>query len=148
MADAQLFEETFTITSINADKYDRVSRLHGASADAALTFTLDINHELFPCAVGESINLVLATTLALDGTTKEGAETSWRTVSRQGAATLADLFDYVCYGKNYKFEDADGASETAKYYASFGGLLLYIEGPYRKLNGLKIDEIYMLVKRV
>jgi DNA-directed RNA polymerase I, II, and III subunit RPABC3 len=34
-----------------------------------------------------------------------------------------------------------------KYYASFGGLLLYIEGPYRKLNGLKIDEIYLLVKR-
>lgn len=56
---------------------------------------------------------MLATTLALDGTTKEGAETSWRNVSRQGTATLADMFDYVCYGKNYKFEDAEGASETA-----------------------------------
>ena len=113
MADAQLFEETFSITSINSEKYDRVSRLQGTSADSALTFTLDINHELFPCTVGESINIVLATTLSLDGSAKEGAETSWRNVSRQGTATLADMFDYVCYGKNYKFEDAEGASETA-----------------------------------
>lgn len=33
-----------------------------------------------------------------------------------------------------------------KYFASFGGLLLYMEGPHRKLSGLKIDDIYMLVK--
>jgi hypothetical protein len=33
-----------------------------------------------------------------------------------------------------------------KYYASFGGLLLFMEGPHRKLNGLKIDDIYMLLK--
>jgi DNA-directed RNA polymerase I, II, and III subunit RPABC3 len=34
-----------------------------------------------------------------------------------------------------------------KYFASFGGLLLYMEGPYKKLSGLKIDNIYMLIKR-
>lgn len=33
-----------------------------------------------------------------------------------------------------------------KYFASFGGLLLYMEGPHRKLSGLKIDDIYMLIK--
>jgi DNA-directed RNA polymerase I, II, and III subunit RPABC3 len=112
MADAQLFEETFAITDINKEKYDRVSRLSGTSSDGSLTMTLDINHELFPVENGTSLNLVLATTLALDGTTKEGAETSWRNVSRQGHATLADMFDYVCYGKNYRFEDADGGGET------------------------------------
>ncbi|KAH7068918.1 hypothetical protein BKA63DRAFT_422412 [Paraphoma chrysanthemicola] len=147
MADAQLFEETFIINSINAEKYDRVSRLLGSSSDGAITFTLDVNHELFPCTVGESLNIVLATTLSLDGTTKEGAETSWRNVSRQGIATLADMYDYVCYGKNYKFEDGEGESGRVKYFASFGGLLLYIEGPYKKLSGLRIDEIYLLVKR-
>jgi DNA-directed RNA polymerase I, II, and III subunit RPABC3 len=35
----------------------------------------------------------------------------------------------------------------SKYFASFGGLLLYIEGPFKKLTGLKIDNIYMLLKR-
>jgi DNA-directed RNA polymerase I, II, and III subunit RPABC3 len=112
MADAQLFEETFSITDINSEKYDRVSRLSGSSSDGSLTFTLDINHELFPCTVGESINMVLATSLSLDGTTKEGAETSWRNVSRQGTATLADMFDYVCYGKNYRFEDGEGGESV------------------------------------
>jgi DNA-directed RNA polymerase I, II, and III subunit RPABC3 len=34
----------------------------------------------------------------------------------------------------------------SKYFASFGGLLLYMEGPHRKLSGLKIDDIYMLIK--
>ena len=38
-------------------------------------------------------------------------------------------------------------TRPSKYFASFGGLLLYIEGPFKKLTGLKIDNIYMLLKR-
>merc|ERR1712137_818556 len=144
MADAQVFEETFNITSINNEKYDRVSRIYGTSTDSQITMTLDINHELFPVTTGESINLVLATTLALDGSTKGENDTMWRNVGRQGVTTLADMYDYVCYGKNYRMEGGDG--DTIKYFASFGGLLLYMEGPHRKLSGLKIDDIYMLVK--
>lgn len=34
-----------------------------------------------------------------------------------------------------------------KVFASFGGLLLYIEGPYKKLTPLRIDYIYLLVKK-
>ena len=105
MADAQVFEESFTITDVNNEKYDRVSRIFGTSADGQLTMTLDINHELFPCHVGEQLSMVLATTLSLDGTKEE---TSWRSVSRSSTTTLADMYDYVCYGKNYRFEDGDG----------------------------------------
>ncbi|KAJ4368151.1 DNA-directed RNA polymerases I, II, and III subunit RPABC3 [Neocucurbitaria cava] len=144
MADAQVFEETFSITSINNEKYDRVSRIFGTSTDNQITMTLDINHELFPVQTGETLNMVLATTLSLDGTSKEQNETMWRSVGKHGVTTLADMYDYVCYGKNYRMEDGDG--DQMKYYASFGGLLLYMEGPYRKLGGLKIDNIYMLVK--
>jgi RNA polymerase Rpb8 len=35
----------------------------------------------------------------------------------------------------------------SRVFVSFGGLLLYIEGPYAKLNPLRIDYIYLLVKR-
>lgn len=38
-------------------------------------------------------------------------------------------------------------SAYSKLYASFGGLLLFIEGPYKKLSGLKIEQIYMLLKK-
>ena len=34
-----------------------------------------------------------------------------------------------------------------KVYVSFGGLLLYMVGPYKKLTGLRIDYIYLLLKR-
>jgi hypothetical protein len=34
-----------------------------------------------------------------------------------------------------------------KVYVSFGGLLLYIEGPYKKLTPLRIDHIYLLLKK-
>jgi DNA-directed RNA polymerase I, II, and III subunit RPABC3 len=110
MADAQVFEETFTINSIDSVKYDRVSRLSCTSSDGALAMTLDINHELFPCTVNEAINLVLATTLNIDGKVDEGAETAWRNVGRQGTATLADMYDYVCFGRNYRFEDAENGT--------------------------------------
>jgi hypothetical protein len=34
-----------------------------------------------------------------------------------------------------------------KVYVSFGGLLLYIEGPYKKLTPLRIDHVYLLLKK-
>ena len=108
MADAQVFEETFSITAVNNDKYDRVSRIFGTSTDSQITMTLDINHEVFPVATGESISLVLATTLALDGSAKGENDTMWRNVGRPGVATLADMYDYVCYGKNYRMEGGNG----------------------------------------
>lgn len=102
MSDPLLFEDTFTITAINAQKYDRVSRLTCNSTDASLTFTLDVNSELYPCAVGESLSLALASTLSLDG--KEDTRNSWREVS-MGEQTLANDYDYVCHGKVYRFEE-------------------------------------------
>lgn len=104
MTDSQLFEDTFTLTSLNAQKYDRVSRIFGTSTSADTTFTLDVNTELYPCNVGDQVQLVIASTLALDGT-KDGK--GWKSRGR-GEATLADMFDYVCHGKVYRFEDGEG----------------------------------------
>jgi DNA-directed RNA polymerase I, II, and III subunit RPABC3 len=101
----QLYEETFKINGINAEKYDRVSRLSCVSTDGATEMELDINHELFPCQNGETLHVVLATSLSLDGSKDD--EKGWRDVAKAGGgeATLADMFEYVCHGKVYKFED-------------------------------------------
>lgn len=106
MSDPLLFEDTFTITSINSQKYDRVSRLSCTSSDSYTTFTLDVNTEMYSCAVGESISMALASTLSLDG--KEDSKASWREVG-MGEQTLANDYDYVCHGKAYRFEE--GATE-------------------------------------
>jgi DNA-directed RNA polymerase I, II, and III subunit RPABC3 len=107
MADAQIFDESFSITSINNEKYDRVSRIFGSSADNSITMQLDINHELFPVTVGENVNLVLAKTLNLDGS-ETVDEKGWRANAKQ-EASLADMYEYVCYGKVYRVETGEGS---------------------------------------
>ena len=98
MSDPILFEDTFSITSINAQKYDRVSRISCTSTDHLITFTLDVNTEIYPCAPGESLSLALASTLALDGKEEATGERAvWRDVG-MGENTLANDYDYVCYG--------------------------------------------------
>ena len=103
MADAQLYEETFTATTLLDQTYDRVHRVLGTSADSTTAITLDVNSELYPITTGENFNMLLASTLNLDGSKDETS--GWR--PRQHASTLADLWDYVCYGKIYKVEDPE-----------------------------------------
>lgn len=109
MSDSQLYEDTFTITSLNArndgsQKYDRVLRITATSADQTTTATLDVNHELFPVNTNDTFQLVLASTLNLDGTKDD--KVGWRDTNE---STLADMYDYVCYGKVYRFEAGKSA---------------------------------------
>lgn len=105
MSDSQLYEETFSIGSINSAKYDRVSRISATSSSHDTQLTLDVNTELYPLSTGDNIQLVLASTLALDGTKEDRG---WRDLSRSGEQTLADMYDYVCRGKIYRFEEGNG----------------------------------------
>ncbi|KAI5846059.1 hypothetical protein BZA05DRAFT_357447 [Tricharina praecox] len=145
--DALLLDSTFRITSVNSQKYDRVCRITGIRED--LKFTLDINSEIYPISVDETIQLSIASTLNLDGTIvskeSEAAKGGWRDAPRNAEASLADQYDYVCYGKMYRFEE--GAGDLIKVYASFGGLLLFIEGPHKRLSSFKHEHIYLLMKK-
>ncbi|KAK3059506.1 hypothetical protein LTS18_010708 [Coniosporium uncinatum] len=143
MADSQLYNDNFVISSINAQKYDRVTRIFASSSDNSTQMSLDVNSELYPINTGENINMVLATTLNLDG--RRDDERGWRDPALSQDQTLADMYDYVCHGKVYRFEEGEG--ENIKVFISFGGLLLFIEGPYKKLTPLRIDYVYLLLKR-
>jgi len=159
MADSQLYDEIFTLSALNAAKYDRVARISGLSLDRSTSFSLDINTELYPCQPGESVSLVLASTLSLTGSDSAdgegGPERGWRDLSRSGEATLADAYDYVMRGKVYKFDRAEpavgegqvGGEGMVGVYVSFGGLLLYLNGPAGKLGGVKMDYVYLLLKK-
>ncbi|KKA25271.1 DNA-directed RNA polymerase [Rasamsonia emersonii CBS 393.64] len=130
MSDPQLFEDTFTITAINSQKYDRVSRISCTSTDNLTTFTLDVNTELYPCQVGETISMALASTLSLDGKDENATasgKVGWREVG-MGEQTLANEYDYVCHGKVYRFEEGSTAGNI-------------------KLVPLRIDYVYLLLKK-
>ncbi|KAK1254473.1 hypothetical protein MKX08_008468 [Trichoderma sp. CBMAI-0020] len=144
--DATLFEEGFTVTQYDQKKYDRVARIACTSLDSQTLIELDINIELFPCSEGDTLHVVLTTTLSPDGSKED--DKGWRDVGKSGdaPATLADLYDYVCYGKIYKFEETfDG--NTINAYVSFGGLLMALKGPVKKLTPLRVDNVYLLIKR-
>ncbi|KAM0445840.1 hypothetical protein ACHAPV_006719 [Trichoderma viride] len=144
--DATLFEEGFTVTQYDQKKYDRVARISCTSLDSQTLIELDINIELFPCSEGDTLHVVLTTTLSPDGSKED--DKGWRDVGKSGdaPATLADLYDYVCYGKIYKFEETfDG--NTINAYVSFGGLLMALKGPVKKLTPLRVDNVYLLIKR-
>jgi DNA-directed RNA polymerase I, II, and III subunit RPABC3 len=32
-------------------------------------------------------------------------------------------------------------------FASFGGLLMFLEGPYKKMTALRVDDVYLLIKK-
>ncbi|CAK4033756.1 DNA-directed RNA polymerases I, II, and III subunit RPABC3 [Lecanosticta acicola] len=145
MADAQLYEESFSATQILDQTYDRVHRILGTSSDSSTSITLDINSELYPISAGETFSCLIASTLNLDGTKDEGQ--SWRkNQGLEGGGSLADMWDYVCYGKVYKVEDPDDG-DRIKVYISFGGLLMALDGPYKKLSPLKIEYVYLLLKK-
>ncbi|KIW33610.1 uncharacterized protein PV07_00446 [Cladophialophora immunda] len=143
MSENILFENSFKITDLNDTKYDRVSRIKAYSeGEQEVLLTLDVNTELYPLNVDDRMTVALALSLNLDGSKDDGK--GWREIGR-GEQTLADEFDYVCHGKIYRFEE--GSGDNIKLYVSFGGLLLYMDGPYALLNALRIDYVYLLMKK-
>ncbi|KIW90763.1 uncharacterized protein Z519_08546 [Cladophialophora bantiana CBS 173.52] len=143
MSENILFEHSFKITELNDTKYDRVSRIKAYSeGEQEILLTLDVNTELYPLNVDDRMTIALALSLNLDGSKDDGK--GWREIGR-GEQTLADEFDYVCHGKIYRFEE--GSGDNIKLYVSFGGLLLYMDGPYAMLNALRIDQVYLLMKK-
>lgn len=136
-----------------AKKFDRVSRLYARSKNYDMDLTLDYNIELFPLVSGDSFAMALASSLSRDGGAPaadgEDGEDKDRDVWRpdgKGRRGLEEDYDYVMYGKVYKFDT--GSSDIVTAYASFGGLLLSITGSYRHLTNVVLgDPVYVLLRK-
>ncbi|KAJ3026093.1 UNVERIFIED_CONTAM: hypothetical protein HDU68_006202 [Siphonaria sp. JEL0065] len=144
-----IFTDIFEVGDINkgGKKFDRVSRLNATSEAADTEIILDINTEIYPMSISDKFTLSLATSLNLDSSASTSATTggkkeSWRDTSNQ--RSLADEYEYVMFGKVYKYDETGGKNK-ASVYVSFGGLLLLISGePVDVLVG---QEIYLLMRK-
>jgi len=65
------------------------------------------------------------------------------------------VFEYGMYGKIYRLESDDGSTGDAggtsrvAAYASFGGLLMRLQGDANNLHGFEVDKnLYLLIKKV
>ncbi|KAG6842527.1 hypothetical protein C0991_000053 [Blastosporella zonata] len=159
-ASSIVFDDIFTINAIDKEgkKFDRVSRLYAHSKNYEMDLTLDYNVELFHLQNEDSFALALASSLARGGApaganTAEGIEDAaddkerdvWRPDGK-GRRGLEDDYDYVMYGKVYKFDG--GTTEIVTAYASFGGLLMSLTGSFRHLTSIVLgDPVYLLVRK-
>ncbi|KXN89876.1 DNA-directed RNA polymerases I, II, and III subunit RPABC3 [Leucoagaricus sp. SymC.cos] len=151
-----VFDDIFTINAIDKEgkKFDRVSRLYAHSKNYDMDLTLDYNFELFPLQNEQSFALALASSLDREGaptTAGDGDEEAdkdrhkWRPDGK-GKRGLEEDYDYVMYGKVYKFDS--GTAEIVTAYASFGGLLMSLTGSFRHMTSIVLgDPIYLLVRK-
>ncbi|KAI5454432.1 DNA-directed RNA polymerases I, II, and III subunit RPABC3 [Naganishia albida] len=152
MADSDniLFTNVFTVTDIDKEgkKFDKVSRMTGYAQNEAIEVHLDYACELYQFKTGAKAHIALARSLdtGVSGSADGGREAK-REMWRGGEQGLAEDYDYVMYGKIYKFDESRKGDSQTTAYLSFGGLLMAIRGSYRSLANLVIGEnVYLLVK--
>lgn len=148
-----LFEDTFEVLERDPDgkKFDRVSRYRCKSDLFEMDLTIDIHVEVYPLDVGQKFRMALASTLNPDGKPDEGNfDQTLQWEGHPGRPSLMDDYEYVMYGKLFKFGD-DHSTGTPKVevYVSFGGLLMLLKGDPKKLEELEINSrLYLLVRKV
>ncbi|PJF19637.1 hypothetical protein PSACC_00555 [Paramicrosporidium saccamoebae] len=101
-----LLDDVFEITAVDPDgkKFDRVSRIQAKSDNYDMSLLLDVNVELYALQKAQKFTLVLTKSIALDASV--GADAAWRS---DAGPTLADKYEYVMYGRVFKFEDISTA---------------------------------------
>ncbi|OSX67662.1 hypothetical protein POSPLADRAFT_1129609 [Postia placenta MAD-698-R-SB12] len=147
-----VFDDIFTINAIDKEgkKFDRVSRLYAHSKNYDMDLTLDYNVELYPMQNGQEFALALASSLAKGppgANTEEEEKDSdvWRPDGK-GRRGLEEDYEYVMYGKVYRFDG--GTAEIVTAYASFGGLLMSLTGSFRHMTSIVLgDPLYILLRK-
>lgn len=137
-------DDVFEITAVDPDgkKFDRVSRIQAKSDNYDMALLLDVNVELYALQKAQKFTFVLTKSIALDASV--GADAAWRS---DAGPTLADKYEYVMYGRVFKFEDI--STTRMAVYVSFGGLLMRLEADPRHFLEITIgSNIYLLMRKV
>lgn len=142
-----LLDDIFEITAVDPDgkKFDKVSRIQARSDNYDMLVLLDVNFELYPLQKGQKFTLVLTKSITLDSTgAPMDADEAWRP---SAGPTLADKYEYVMYGRVFKFEDISSSKMAA--YVSYGGLLMRLEADPRHFIDITIgSNIYLLMRKI
>lgn len=83
--------------------YELVSRITAKSENYHMDMILDFHNLLYPMEANEKYVVALARTLSPDGIMRENE--GFYDASRALERSLADDYEYVMYGKVYKFDE-------------------------------------------
>lgn len=135
-------------------KFDRVSRIVATSREMNMHLTLDIASELYPLAAGDVFSLAIVRNLKPeeadidDEQDADAPKKIKRELWRADDQGLANDYDYVCYGKVYKFDDSLKGENMTTAYFSWGGMLMALRGSYRHLANVIVGEnVYLLMRK-
>lgn len=141
-----LFEDNLIITDIDKDlkAFDKVSRIEGTAEDSQCKINMDINVDIYPINKESLYSLLITKSLNPDGTPCPNSFNYDMYIKQN---SLMEKFDYVMYGKIFKFSEEPNGNVSI--FASFGGLLFSVTGQPSALSNLEIDErIYLLLKKI
>ena len=144
--DVELFDDIFQVHQVNPDgdkKFDNVSRIVAKSDTYNVDITVDIYSHVFPVKAGETLSVKFVTTINKDGTPDTG---KYDPTDRE---TLLDEYDYAMYGKVFRYDIAAKHPPRATIIASYGGLLMKMEGNREHLTRIrKGQRVYMLIRKL
>jgi DNA-directed RNA polymerase I, II, and III subunit RPABC3 len=149
-----LLEDIFEVLEVDPDgkKFDKVSRIKARSDLYEMDLVLDVNVDLYPLKSGEKVALCLSPTLNMDGSPMPVGDPGQQIydTSLGKRESLADMYDYVMFGKVFKYKDAmESGNIKADVFVSFGGLLMQLSGDPKRLEDLDVDNtIYLLMRKV
>ncbi|CAG8494218.1 15700_t:CDS:2 [Racocetra fulgida] len=131
-----LFSDTFNINDCDKD---------GKKFDREMELIIDVNTDLYPLDIGDRVNVILTTSLALDPSKAQSEDmitgatsaeemtqkASWREKSST-ERDLSDEYEYVMYGKVYKYDEERRS-----------------KGDFRHVQNIHVgQQVYLLMKRV
>lgn len=154
LLDLSCFYSSSSQTTFNM-KSIAVSRIKARSDLYEMDLILDINIDVYPVSRGEKLAVCLASTLNLDGTPMPMSTGGSLTQAVYDPAvgtrpTLADKYDYVMFGRIFKYKDSTASGHSkADVFVSFGGLLMQLTGDPKRLEELELDQnVYLLMRKV
>lgn len=142
MDSQNLFEDIFEISKVNPEgkKFDRVNRIVAKGETYETDLVLDVASEIYPLKAGDKFTLTLASTLRLDGKPEE------EVFNQDGKPSLLDQYEYGMCGRTFKHDHIK--DNVVSILASFGGLLMQLQGEQRHLMRVKVDQrVYALLRR-
>ncbi len=139
-----VFDDTFEISAIDTEKFDNVSRITAKAQTFLADIELDLNTDIYPVQVKDTLRIAIATTGSSQMDNWDG--------NNSAMTALCEDYEYVMYGKVYKKSPSKNVGENnaeVVLYASFGGLLMSLQADKADLDGAHLDDrLYLLVKRV
>ena len=141
MKDNILFQNQFEVTDIDphGKKFDRVSRIVATSVQNELI--IDMNTEIYNVEIGDLLQILLVNNI-YDSLVDNKQKEQFKPI----AGSLADEYEYVMYGKCYKYDDTKDSKVVL--LLSFGGLLLSLQGDYRQLQNIQVGQyLYLLCRK-